>query len=377
MEIPEMQVKVRIETDVIMDVGLMAKAFAYMQSDEQAKFLALVHQEMGSYGGEMQMLSIKDQLDKQPDAREFIRTLYEMTMVEEKPSPIDDFRKAKAMIEADVGFRPAHHNVLTEVAKRYYAQAAMAEKDFAGQYMNDFGCNPDELPDGFNDKVAEEMSSPIDDFRRARDSFKAAAGLASEPLQVISTDVSWPGLGEARSGSTFASFARAKVTCLCKGLTGVRYKVDDHVHVQRTFTVGKGRVIAVRGGDVLVLMDAAKSAAIPHSHRITVDGDSVYITGGSVYTLTSPGYPGLYIGTVAEKHDDGTMTIEVGQGVDAAILDTVSRNKKAVGDLITSDDPVSPSHYDARTACDECKGTGTWTNPANNETSPCSKGCKP
>ena len=45
----KVKVKVRIETDVIMDVGLMAKAFANMESNEQAKFLSMVHREMGEY----------------------------------------------------------------------------------------------------------------------------------------------------------------------------------------------------------------------------------------------------------------------------------------------------------------------------------------
>lgn len=70
----------------------MAKAFAHMDSEDQAKFLALVHDEMrnypvrddsdavmGSHGRELQMLAIKDHFDDEPDAAEFIRTLYEMT----------------------------------------------------------------------------------------------------------------------------------------------------------------------------------------------------------------------------------------------------------------------------------------------------------
>jgi len=86
------EVKVRIQTEVVMDLDVMAKAFANMGSNEQAMFLATAFQEMGNYSGgkgaygrEMQMLHIKDEFDAQPDAREFITTLYEMTCIVDKP----------------------------------------------------------------------------------------------------------------------------------------------------------------------------------------------------------------------------------------------------------------------------------------------------
>lgn len=100
------KVKVRIETDVIMDVGLMAKAFAQMDSDAQAQFMALAHQEMeeytrsdgtrmGEHGRELQMLHVKDHFDEHPRAQEFIEDFFEMCCgddVEESTSRVETSR---------------------------------------------------------------------------------------------------------------------------------------------------------------------------------------------------------------------------------------------------------------------------------------------
>jgi len=114
-----------------MDLDVMAKAFANMGSNEQAMFLATAFQEMGNYSGgkgaygrEMQMLHIKDEFDAQPDAREFITTLYEMTCIVDKPQVAwDDYpgssqyaiAKADELIYeyASSGFLP--QGVMTEL----------------------------------------------------------------------------------------------------------------------------------------------------------------------------------------------------------------------------------------------------------------------
>jgi hypothetical protein len=130
---------------------------------------------------------------------------------------------------------------------------------------------------------------------------------------------------------------------------------------------------------------------------VTYDPSKLNICGSLAYT--GPG--GTYIGRVVKWKDDGMVVIEVAPGVvasdpdtmpikptavfdrdaDESIIDFVSRNKKAVGGLITSYDLVSPSgdtkpNVAERRQCEECKGTGTWINPFNDEPSPCSRGCK-
>jgi hypothetical protein len=105
------RVTIRVETEVELDVALMAKTFAHMNSGDQARFFALAHQQMatysreepdgsrfkmGSYGRETQMLSIKDHFHQQPDAREFILSLYQVTIEE------DTFTDVSPVVEGSV-----------------------------------------------------------------------------------------------------------------------------------------------------------------------------------------------------------------------------------------------------------------------------------
>ena len=395
---------VRIETDVELDVSLMATAFAHMNSEDQARFFALAHQQMatysreesdgsrfkmGSYGREMQMLSIKDSFDKQPDAREFIQVLYQMTIEEddEVQAPLMPFQKTagevmeaaclpKVAAETSMGtsWDNAPGNIMEDLRK---AKAAMAAEPYP--YLNSL--------------------LPVDD--------KVAAAKRSIPLHSV---------GE----STLVS---GEIECHCIQPTGVWYEIGDRALVHRTRTDEDrcGTVTKVwPDGRPDVRLDAKLTATY-----ITVKADTLDIIGSLAYTKSADGISGSYIGRVTDRCSNGTVTIEVAPRVrpyapdqklpidvisstdryaDAGVLDFLDQNKKAVRDLLTADDPVSTSEggltkecrefYEGkgllskspiddtapnvteRGQCDECKGTGTWINPANAEESPCSRGCK-
>ena len=464
MEIPEMQVKVRIETDVIMDAAMMAKAFAHMGSNDQAQFLALVHQQMatytkeqadgtmkeqGSYGREMQMLYIKDHFDEHPDAKEFILSLYQMTIEEEEDTftarpggameaarlpkvPVDtvqsesrthrvragyldptfqpccgalweqdhkvgcpsatswnnppgdimeDMRKAKAAIEADTGLKPTY--ALSAQAKKYFEQQGMAARDYAQEYI---GTPIEDIRDEELVKALKHEPPPPQEWLLPN----GDVGMP-QPLEVLSESVSWLD----KPNDALAPISQPRITCYCKNPVGTWFKVDDRVYVDTpTPKPRPGTVTKVcADGNVQVLLDVDMVNMAPNTF-ITCDPTNLNIVG----SLAHIGDGGAYIGRVVEWKDDGMVVIEVMPRAksDTRVIDFLDRNKKKVGDLLTSDDiasytgefisdkvfpKVSPSADTApnvteRRQCDECKGTGTWTSPFSNETSPCSRGCK-
>lgn len=159
------QVTVRVETEVVLDINVMAKAFANMGSDEQAEFLALAYQEMGMYtkeqpdgtleeqgsmGREMQMAYVAGEFDKQPDARAFIHDFYEMSIEQaEEPMHATNWDAQEvdptfqpccgAMWEEDHKIGCANRDdlgvTMSDQAKRYYEQQAKAAHNFANMRM--------------------------------------------------------------------------------------------------------------------------------------------------------------------------------------------------------------------------------------------------
>lgn len=375
---------VRVETEVELDVAMMAKAFAHMGSDDQAQFLALAHREMGeytrehrdgttatlgSYGREMQMLMIKDHFDEHPDAAEFIRTLYEMTHEEDKDTDV-----AKGAREHTKNFWAQPGGAMEAAVnwdnKKYFEQQAMAEEMIA-------------------------VGTPTADNR---DKERAKTLAYEAATDYLTGNVPLKAIGRC---------AFEMDTYRCQHPTGARFRAGDRVKVDVSPNMERlGTVTMVHtDGEVDVLLDADE-VAVSTNARITCSGDDVVIVDGCrAYVKAGSGMDqGAYIGSVVKEHDDGTVTIDVGgvraaSAADATVIDFVTRNKKAVGDLITSDDVAS---YDGKfiaeimfpksiaisdmvdvkspnadaAPCEECKGTGTWTNPANAEESPCSRGCK-
>jgi hypothetical protein len=264
------RVTIRVETEVELDVALMAKTFAHMNSGDQARFFALAHQQMatysreepdgsrfkmGSYGRETQMLSIKDHFTQQPDAREFILSLYQMT-IEEDTFTLEDIRKAKA------------------------AMSTIGELDFQRQYLDSIGCNPDELPGGFNERLA----------RTERYVQQAAMNI---PLHSSSASI----------------MSNGEIVCHCVQPIGAWYNIGDRVLV----------------------------------HRCHLDED--------------------HWGTVVKVRLDGRPDVQLDTRLDRS--PPMPNDGPAVEGVVV---PIP---------CDECKGTGKWTNPFNDETTPCSRGCKP
>lgn len=438
----EMKVKVRIETDVIMDVGLMAKAFAHMPCDAQAKFLAIVHQEMetytdgtdkelGSYGREMQMLSIKDRFGESPDAKEFIRTLYEMTHLDSEPGCVLPVHREATTEELLSAYKYSKKKlvdrgydlVTSRTDLRHVDAVSMSYDDFAKKYFGDFGCNPDELPDGFNDKdirssVAIEKAAGYTRWplrsccatevgETHTDACKAALAksLAHEPifiapvrrvaamvnatatrtgrtccntelgeqhmddcrtafeikpypmttrtgrtkpLEVIWQKVDWPGLGERRVGQLGATYSTPRIICKCKVPLGHSYKVHDQVRLDVGPNMQEvGRVFEVHSdGTLTVVLDAPPPslAYVPETTEQREAREKAIMSPGEIL-----------------KQVDELVGIKPTE----FIADKVFPK-------------VAPAEA-AGATCDECKGTGFWTNPAGgrNAKSPCSMGCKP
>lgn len=108
--------RITLQTEVELTPGIIARAFARMDGAEQATFFALAFKEMetyeknpGSYGRQLQMLAIVDEIKKSPDAMEWFKDMNEFLWpTEEEP---DDFAPAPGETlvfaePADLGFAP-------------------------------------------------------------------------------------------------------------------------------------------------------------------------------------------------------------------------------------------------------------------------------
>jgi hypothetical protein len=349
------KITVRVETEVEMDIDMMANAFAHMHSDEQARFLALAYQKMGTYeleqpdgtmkeqgsmGREMQMAYIGHEFDREPDARAFIRDFYQMTCEQvEEPMhatnwdapTIDDIRKAKEQIASDVGLKPQY--VMSAETKRAIPLHSISESIVVSEGIECHCIQPVGVWYEIGDRVLVHRTRQDED----------------------------------RWGTVVHVWADGRPDVLLDSeLPQPKEQVGDMVR-------------RIRGGS--------------HTTYITVKADGLDFEGNAVYIKGGSGVPGAYVGSVTAKHDDGTVTIRIDPGplpydpdrkLPSGVVTKVNRHVKegellTADDLMTADDPVSPVVEGSvmPIACDECKGTGKWINPFNDEETPCSKGCKP
>lgn len=213
------------ETEIDIDVGQMAKAFAHMPSNDQAKFFAIAYREMatftkhqtdgtmkelGEMGREMQMVYISDEFEKQPDARAFICDLWDMTREPEAvggfvldggiPSPARA-EEIRTWLDDNVGPRAVKNKADVEFATESsvgvspddyeYAEGATCEQltvmedgKFTSAGIKYFEARNFATPENNGTKWDTTESTPMEDIRAARRqmNYEFAVGAPCEQL---------------------------------------------------------------------------------------------------------------------------------------------------------------------------------------------------
>jgi hypothetical protein len=318
-------VRVHIETEVDLDVELMAKTFAHMHSDEQAKFFAMAYQEMagytkeqpdgtdkemGEWGRDMQMSYITDEFEKEPDARAFIEELYESAQP------------------------PCNPKTELEIAQ----DAIRASLDSGNLTFNGATIGP-----GCDYETLELAEAAMANYATIAEADAAMAERVTEQDYLDSLPVAMEVL------RTFTG-SDHRTTAVCRpGRDAPVYVPGDRVHIdvaEDSVFTGIGRCTHVNNdGTIEVLLEPKSISRQPLLDKIR------------------------------KRHAD----IMNDALVDEGILDAIRRDSQTIQEAfglpyVASNDDKVPN---ADTTCEECGGTGEWTNPAGGRDakSPCSKGC--
>lgn len=332
--------KVRIETEVTLDLELMAKTFASMDSGDQAKFLAVAYREMATFtrkdrsgettelgyiGRETQMHSIGQSFDEQPDARAFVQDLHETTrddddvagsvILDGNPPTPGQAAEIRAWLDASVGPDKA-----IAAAKAGLPNPTRPDKSWFSS-----------------------TATPLADMKASIAQIETDAGYRpAGPLEVITTTLRWATLG---------STEEPQVVCTCKA--GPVLWIDAVVEVN----IGPegcrvGKIVRVNPSDNTV------DVLLHPTMQATGDKD---VPG-------EPASGGIVRGPNPVWNNEKSPKDHPSHSV--FTNDPVFKGMSPNADI----PPKAPNGD----ICGECAGSGEWTNPAGgrNAVAPCSRGCK-
>ncbi len=359
--------KVKIETEVDLDVNLMAKTFANMGSDEQAEFFAMAHNQLfascnGAAGRDMQLCYVADAIRREKTlALEFFETIGAFLS--------DDTPKGIVI----QGKEPTLSELLD--IKRY------AEKKLAGHNTTSDG------------KATNKFLSLLNPYEGKCMGCNADKGEEHDPdCQTLT--VNRLGLGEAAKrerakplGELGATHVNVRPTphwdsLVAAGLANdPRFKRGDAVKGPGPDgTVISGKLVRLTD-DALATIEYGNPRQQQKWHRVhlkdlRMQNEEMPIAAGCV-----PANPLRRQAADALKKAIQAVPIDLGIGprtLDPEMRDMLGLDApcdKAVDCGLSQDDLST----DKPTPCTECKGTGYWDNPGSmtGMRYPCSKGCKP
>lgn len=366
--------KVRIETEVELDLEMMAKAFSDMDSEKQADFLGMAYREMatytrrgpdgaitrlGSMGRENQMSMIGEAFKRVPDAKAFLDDL--LTMTRESgdgivldgtiPSPARA-AEIRAWLNDNVGQDPSWNNPASTPLADVQAMSAKLK---AGM----------ERKEVFDPKVAGLL-------------IPSGGGIKFAPLTVIATSIRWSDMNKTK---------HPLVTCTCE-IGSHALLVGDNVSVATGSEVTVGTVVRVNAADktVDVLLEQPKGDPAvtqpPTQERTCCKSNMKQHHCGSCAQPADPNQRHRFrldpestldkIEAEAKKLDEhGFISHRIFPNEQPVKKQNVVWN----GEEASVDIPPESPNADT---CGECGGSGEWKNPAGgrNAVTPCSKGCK-
>lgn len=388
-----------LNTFADLELELVAKAFAHLGSDEQAKFLAVAYREMATYtkeqpdgtikelnewGRDMQLAYIHDEFDKHPDAREFIRALVDDDWDETGESELETAKNTVRVAfaaEESVGCNPADYELAVGVQCEQLT--VIEDGKFTPEGVEYFEAR---APHGRTVRVPMDNPSyfEVGDYVKPK-------GVGQGRVVEILDDAVVLAVGPAPL--TLGDHVRLKgdpnpvtwivqrlhndgtvgVVCLpiATNPATVTMAADDLERVAEQAHIDN-LPEAVEVLDMKYEPSWSSPTGLPRTtyrcrpRRPAPGMPDPYAPGDRVY-LDMPRAAGIRVGRCTAVNNDGTIEVLL--------------NIPGPGDIyigVSSNDDKAPESPNAdKPKCGECGGTGVWTNPAGgrNADSPCSRGC--